>query len=232
MYVKCLFTVPAYENKGEGIFLQFSAKAIREWHESSGATKRAESLARGFTEWRKEHSGSGREFPNLAYLMLHSLSHLLITTVALGCGYPASSIRERIYAIPGVGYGILLYTGSSDSEGTLGGLVQLGRRIHETVKAALDLGTLCSNDPVCAQHDPASGHESRFLHTFNGSSVTIKIRFCLRMRAWRRKLHGLLVIRSLFLEFRSRLAPQYWKLVGFGTWCRKMSLNHHAHHGQ
>ena len=156
--------LPAVENKGEGVFLQFSSDAIREWQESSGAIKRAEALARGFAEWRKEHPGSCRDFPNLAYLMLHSFSHLLITSVALGCGYPASSIRERIYAIPGVGYGILLYTGSSDAEGTLGGLVQVGRRIQETVKAALDLGTLCSNDPVCGQHDPSSGHESRFLH--------------------------------------------------------------------
>jgi hypothetical protein len=26
------------------------------------------------------------------------------------------------------------------------------------------LGRLCSNDPVCAQHEPQSPHESRFLH--------------------------------------------------------------------
>jgi len=32
--------------------------------------------------------------------MLHSFSHLLITAVSLECGYPASSIRERIYAMP------------------------------------------------------------------------------------------------------------------------------------
>ena len=25
-------------------------------------------------------------------------------------------------------------------------------------------GRLCSNDPVCAQHDPQSPHENRFLH--------------------------------------------------------------------
>jgi hypothetical protein len=59
---------------------------------------------------------------------------------------------------------MLLYTGSSDAEGTLGGLVQLGRQIHEVVKSALDLGMLCSNDPVCAQHDPPNAHERRFLH--------------------------------------------------------------------
>ena len=80
------------------------------------------------------------------------------------CGYPASSIRERIYAIPELGYGVLLYTGSSDAEGTLGGLVQVGRRIHDHVRNALEMGELCSNDPVCAQHDPPNPHEHRFLH--------------------------------------------------------------------
>ncbi len=99
----------------------------------------------------------------MEYLLLHSLSHLLITAVSLGCGYPASSIRERIYALPD-GYGILLYTASSDAEGTLGGLVEVGRRIGQYLDEALEAGCLCANDPVCAQHDPADVHEQRFLH--------------------------------------------------------------------
>lgn len=156
--------LPAFENKGEGIFLQFRSKAISDWLQQPEVQARSTKLGMGFAEWRKEHQGATREFPGAAYLMLHSFSHLLITALSLSCGYPASSIRERVYAIPNVGYGVLLYTGTSDAEGTLGGLVQVGRRIHETIKAALDLGMLCSNDPVCAQHDPASRHERRFLH--------------------------------------------------------------------
>ncbi len=85
--------------------------------------------------------------------MLHSLSHLLMTAVSLECGYPASSLRERVYASPGQ-YGILAYTGSSDAEGTLGGLVEAGRRIREHLRHALELGLLCSNDPICAFHRP------------------------------------------------------------------------------
>jgi hypothetical protein len=95
--------------------------------------------------------------------MLHSFSHLLITAVSLECGYPASSIRERIYALPSAGYGVLLYTGASDSEGTLGGLVEVGRHIHEHIHKALDMGEFCSNDPVCAEHEPENKHERRFL---------------------------------------------------------------------
>ena len=95
--------------------------------------------------------------------MLHSLSHLLITAVALECGYSASAIRERVFAGE-YGYGILLYTGAGGSEGTLGGLVDVGRDIESHLHRALELGRLCSNDPICAQHDPANPHEERFLH--------------------------------------------------------------------
>ena len=156
--------LPAFENKGEGIFLQFKNSAIQDWLKGDTVVKRSLMLAGGFQAWKDEHPGANRKFPDLPYLMLHSFSHLLITAVALGCGYPASSLRERIYALPNIGYGVLLYTGTSDSEGTLGGLVQVGRRIAENVRSALDLAMLCSNDPVCSQHDPASRPEQRFLH--------------------------------------------------------------------
>ena len=83
--------------------------------------------------------------------------------MSLECGYSSSSIRERIY-VGDSGYGILLYTGTPDAEGTLGGLVEVARRIGKHLEAALDLARLCSNDPVCAQHWPADPHEERFLN--------------------------------------------------------------------
>ena len=155
--------LPAIENKGEGVFLQFRQDAIAAWLEQAGVQERGSQLAAGFDRWRDDHRGTRRRFPGLPYLMLHSFAHLLITAVSLECGYPASSIRERIYALDDIGYGVLLYTGTSDAEGTLGGLVEVGRRIHEHVRAALERGELCSNDPVCAQHEPQNTHEGRFL---------------------------------------------------------------------
>ncbi|NIR58473.1 MAG: hypothetical protein GWO02_02600, partial [Gammaproteobacteria bacterium] len=53
------------------------------------------------------------------------------------------------------GSGILLYTASPGSEGTLGGLVEVGRDVERHLSAALEGGRLCANDPVCAQHEPA-----------------------------------------------------------------------------
>jgi hypothetical protein len=154
--------VPAVENKGEGIFLQFRKAAVEEWAKRPAVTKRLTELHEGFLRWKSEHSSSNRDF-RPAYVLLHSFAHLLITSVALECGYPASSLRERIYALPAVGYGVLIYTGSSDAEGTLGGLVEVGRRIADAIHSALELGRLCSNDPVCSQHLPASAHEARYL---------------------------------------------------------------------
>jgi hypothetical protein len=156
--------LPACENKGEGIFVHFKKDAVHTWLSRPEVQKRALELVGGFKQWSKEHPGANRKFPELAYWMMHSFSHLLLTGLALSCGYPTSSLRERIYAIPALGYGVLVYTGSSDTEGTLGGLVLAGRRIHVTVKNALAQGLLCSNDPVCAQHDPTNTLERRFLH--------------------------------------------------------------------
>ena len=78
------------------------------------------------------------------------------------CGYPASSIRERVYVTSGH-YGILLYTGSPDAEGTLGGLVQQARHFEDHLAHALEAGSLCSNDPICAQHSESAGLEGRWL---------------------------------------------------------------------
>jgi hypothetical protein len=156
--------VPAVENRGEGVFLQFSREALLAWWQRTAVVDRYAELKRGFDGWKKEHTSSDRKLPSPEYLLLHSFSHLLITAVALECGYPASSIMERVYAVPQVGYGVLLYTASSDAEGTLGGLVQAGRRIAGFVRSALELGGLCSNDPVCGQHSPANVLEGRMLH--------------------------------------------------------------------
>jgi len=156
--------LPAVENRGEGFFLSFRPDALQAWLRRPTVKNRGEQLKAGFDIWKDRHrAGDKLQFPGLPYVFLHSLSHLLITAVSLECGYSASSIRERIYAGES-GFGILLYTGTPDAEGTLGGLVQVGRRIEHHLRAALEMGRLCSNDPVCAQHHPDNKQEERFLN--------------------------------------------------------------------
>lgn len=155
--------LPAVENRGEGIFLSLRGDAVRSWLERAAVRERGRLFGAGFQSWQKTRHTTRGAFAGLPYVMLHTLSHLLIQAVVLDCGYSASSIRERIYAIDDR-YGILLHTGTPDAEGTLGGLVQVTRRIEHHLLHALELARLCSNDPICAQHSPENPHEERFLH--------------------------------------------------------------------
>lgn len=154
--------LPAVENRGEGVFVAFDSEAIRQWRGRAEVRDREAQLRAGFDAWKRAHAGVNATFPGVEYYLLHSIAHLLITSVSLDCGYAASSIRERIYAGAG-GYGILMYTASPDAEGTLGGLVQAAERLETHFQQAGAFGELCSNDPVCAQHRPDSSIAERLL---------------------------------------------------------------------
>ena len=145
---------PAVENRGEGVFIQLGSEAVDDWLERESVQRRCADLEKGHDAWYESRKKS-REFPGGAYILLHTLSHLLIQSFSMHCGYPASSIRERIY-VEESGYGILLYTGSPDADGTLGGLVQQARHIEDRLREAVRSAELCSNDPICAQHVPGT----------------------------------------------------------------------------
>lgn len=155
---------PAVENRGEGIFILLEPDAMRRWLSEPPVQSRIDGLVSGHRRWA-ERRKSKRDFPGGPYVLLHTLSHLLIQSLAMRCGYPASSIRERIYADSAGGrYGLLLYTGTPDAEGTLGGLVQQARHLEAHLAHALRMAELCSNDPVCAHHEPGESLEERWLH--------------------------------------------------------------------
>ena len=153
---------PAVENRGEGLFLRLQSAAVDKWLDRSAVKHRLDALAKGHARWA-EHRNSARGFPGGPYVLLHTLSHLLIQSLAMQCGYPASSLRERVYAEQDR-YGLLIYTGSPDADGTLGGLVQQARHVEDHIVRALETGGLCSNDPTCAEHAPGASMEGRWLH--------------------------------------------------------------------
>jgi hypothetical protein len=156
--------VPAVENRGEGIFVQLRAASVLEWLERAAVKSRLDALRIGHDRWSEDRKVT-RPFPGGPYILLHTLSHLLIQSLAMRCGYPASSIDERIYVdYRGHRFGLLLYTGSPDAEGTLGGLVQQARDFEGHLIQALRMSTLCSNDPICAHHKPGESMEGRWLH--------------------------------------------------------------------
>ncbi|MDE0627708.1 MAG: DUF1998 domain-containing protein [Bryobacterales bacterium] len=154
--------LPAVENRGEGIFLSLRPNAVRTWLDRPAVRKRVAALKRGYRLWLEKRKDKHPSFPGGAYILLHTLSHLLMQSVAIRCGYPATAIRERIY-LTDEAYGILLYTASPDAEGTLGGLVQQASGIGRHLERALRAGALCSSDPICAQHSPEDELEERWL---------------------------------------------------------------------
>jgi hypothetical protein len=139
---------PAVENRGEGLFIQLRADAMHQWLGREPVKQRLDALSSGHHRWTQDRKHP-RPFPGGPYVLLHTLSHLLIQSLSMRCGYPASSLRERIYVdTDGGRWGILLYTGSPDADGTLGGLVQQARHFEDHLAHALRMGALCSNDPI------------------------------------------------------------------------------------
>ena len=60
-------------------------------------------------------------------VLVHTLAHLLIDQWSLDSGYPAASLRERLYIDEEMA-GFLIYTATSDSAGSLGGVVAEAKR--------------------------------------------------------------------------------------------------------
>ena len=136
----------------------------------------------GHLRWTNERKIE-RSFPGGPYVLLHSLSHALIQSLSMRRGYPASSLRERIYADGEVKrYGVLFYTGSPDAEGTLGGLVQQGRHLEDHLTDALRISALCTNDPICAYHAPGTTMEGRLLHGAACHGCALVAETCCEMR--------------------------------------------------
>jgi hypothetical protein len=157
--------IPAFENRGEGIFLQFNVERMMNWGSSQAVQDRAEDLKAGFALKAAERGlDDALEFHGAPFYMLHTLAHLLIQEIALECGYPTSSLKERIYCDAGDGaFGILIYTGSSDAEGTLGGLVNSARRIQPILLNTIHNASICSSDPVCSHTKPEKDNPSHWL---------------------------------------------------------------------
>jgi hypothetical protein len=145
-------------DRGEGIFLRFDEDLIAAWEKRLDVQDRRRVLESAHEKWRADRRLPPGHWPGMRYVLLHTFAHAAIRELALECGYSAAGIAERIYArdVERPMAGVLLYTAAPDSEGTLGGLVSLGRRdrLGPLIEQALDAARLCSSDPLCAEHDP------------------------------------------------------------------------------
>jgi len=138
---------------GEGILLRLDEGRLRAWEELPDVierTGRLDELARRAAERR----GRPHEPIESRFVVLHTLAHLLIVQLAFESGYSATSLNERLYSSRGDAMGaLLIYTAAGDSEGTLGGLVRLGRPglLEAALQRAIERSRWCSSDPICSE---------------------------------------------------------------------------------
>lgn len=153
--------LPAYAVFGEGIFLRFREEPIVEWEARPSVVSRIQRLRDHYSEMAHDRGIAPIEVsPRL--VLVHTLSHLLINALAYSAGYAAASLRERLYVSTHEQEpmaGLLIYTADGDSEGTLGGLVRLGRPgwLEPVLAHAMDQATWCSGDPICMEIGGSSG---------------------------------------------------------------------------
>lgn len=157
--------LPAIEVSGEGVFLRVNTDRLEEWEAEQGSVARARRIRENHLALlRNRAEDSGKPVPESPvsprYLLLHTLAHALINEWSLDGGYPSASLRERLYVADDMA-GILIYTATSDSAGSLGGIVAQGEpdRLRTTLLSALRRVEWCSNDPLCMESE-ASGTES------------------------------------------------------------------------
>lgn len=153
--------LPAYLVYGEGLFFRLNEKRLQEWERRDAVRARVERLVASYRSVQQDRRLKDR---NLAprFVLLHTLSHLLLNQLTFDCGYSSASLRERLYVSENENApmaGILIYTAAGDSEGTMGGLVRMGRpgNLEPLLQRALTSARWCSADPVCMEMGARGG---------------------------------------------------------------------------
>lgn len=158
---KELYTLPANETLGEGLFFEFSNENIDNWI-AENSMQLEERFKKYFKELPNPNSqgiSSKMKIYNNKYkhFLIHSFSHMMMRELEFSCGYPTASLKERLYISTNpekLMSGVLIYT-AEGSEGSMGGLVTQGEpdKILEIVKKGMERCLNCSSDPLCWESD-------------------------------------------------------------------------------
>jgi hypothetical protein len=146
--------LPAIVVRGEGVFFEFNEKRLKDWSTKKEVIERSRFLSQHYNHSRLAKGQKIREIKP-EFVLIHTFAHLVINQFSYECGYGSSSLRERIYCnleFPDDSMnGVLIYTASGDSEGSLGGLVRQGKQgnLDTIVFNAIENARWCSSDPIC-----------------------------------------------------------------------------------
>ena len=146
--------LPALELYGEGVFFSLDEELLSRWESHLTLWERSNDFQRRFAATGLKFDPEVIVTPR--FLLLHTLAHLLIRQLETEAGYPAASLKERIYCTAGKlpMSGILVYVAVPDVVGSLGGLAELAtpERFLLLLSSVFDHAEWCSLDPVCSEH--------------------------------------------------------------------------------
>ena len=150
--------LPALERWGEGVFFTLDEDRLRRWESQAGVRERAATFReRSHAAWLPTDVDSSL---SARFLLCHTLAHLVMRRLEAEAGYPASSLKERIYCADGDDSdppmaGVLIYVAVTDEMGSLGGLMDLATpaRFARLLTGAVERSMWCSLDPVCGEQD-------------------------------------------------------------------------------
>jgi len=154
--------LPGIRNNGEGIFFQFDENRLKDWERNTNHSKLTEDTIVRYNRQRDQLGYAALPITG-RHLLLHTFSHALIKELAAYSGYSTTALKERIYCND-VMQGVLIYTASGDSEGSLGGLIEQADsdKLYPIFIRALERMMYCSSDPNCSEgqfkyHSTANG---------------------------------------------------------------------------
>jgi len=142
--------LPAVKNLGEGIFFQFDIQKLIEWENRERVKEELSSIFDRYNK-RRQQMGNSSIHLKARHILIHTFSHAMIQEFARFSGYATTSLRERLYCNEEM-HGVLIYTASTDSEGGLGGLIELSKpdKLYEIFVRALEKMEHCSSDRHCS----------------------------------------------------------------------------------
>ena len=152
--------LPAVEVMGEGVFLRLSEERLAEWEAKATVVRRAAVIDSRYRERFQSLGAKPDRKISPRLIVIHTLAHVMIDQWSLDSGYPAASLRERLFVSDRMS-GLMIYTATSDSAGSLGGVVGQASpdQLDPSLSDALERAAWCSADPVCSEAE-ASGTDS------------------------------------------------------------------------
>lgn len=146
--------LPAIESYGEGVFFEFDDDVLNEWISNNPKIEeRIEEIERNHRNLETNLNKDLIITPK--YVLIHTFSHLIIKELEYLCGYPSTSIQERIYIDNELKMnGVLIYT-VAGTEGSYGGITSIcdNEQIGKLIVSAMMRATDCTTDPICYHSD-------------------------------------------------------------------------------